>query len=299
MNRIKVMGLCLVAVFALAAVAASSASASPGWYECAKAAKSGKLYTGNYVDKLCATPATKAQEEAGKENKYTLKAGIGKGKGFKGKSGATTLWTETPLGITAKVTCTGATDSGKLALPNKEYDVVAIFKGCETGGNKCASAGAKAGEIKTNNLAGELVDIASYSAGGAGTGVVLGSEAGPESPQVVFSCKVVTATVYGGIIGRHTGDLASEGKGVNKEATTKYEVGPNIGEVSAKVGETTYKWTPIVNTPFVEGSVTPVILESGLCGEEVKTLLGIECAPPIPSGQEQTAVDKGEALEIQ
>ncbi len=291
MNRIKVMGLCLVAVFALAAVAASSASASPGWYECAKAGKSGKLYTGTYVDKLCATHATKAQEEAGKENKYELKAGVGKGKGFKGKSGKTTLYTTTPLGITAEVTCTGATDSGKLALPNKEYDVVAIFKGCEAQSNKCTSPGAKAGEIKTNNLAGELVDISGGY--GGGTGVVLGAEAGAESPQVNFNCKIVEATVYGGIIGKRGGDVGA----INKESTTTYSVAPNIGEISAKVGEKKYKWTPLTNTPFVEGSASPVILESALCGEEVKTLLGIECAPAIPSGQEQVATDKGEALE--
>ncbi len=284
-------GMSLIAVFALAAAVASSASASLGWYECAKAAKSGKLYTGHYIDKLCATPATKAQEEAGKENKYDLKAGIGKGKGFKGKSPSATLWTETPLGITAKVACTSATDSGKLALPNREYDVVAVFKGCETGGNKCASAGAKAGEIRTNTLAGELVEIASYA--GGGTGVELSAEAGPEHPQAVFNCKVVTATVHGGIIGRRT----SASAGVNKETTITYSVGRYIGEVSAEVSGKEYKWTPIVDTPFVEGSLSPVVLESGLCGEEVKTLLGVECAPPIPSGQEQTAVDKGEALE--
>ena len=42
MRRIQTMGLCLVAVFALAAMAAASASAAtPTWYECAKAAKSG------------------------------------------------------------------------------------------------------------------------------------------------------------------------------------------------------------------------------------------------------------------
>ena len=37
-------------------------------------------------------------------------------------------------------------------------------------------------------------------------------------------------------------------------------------------------------------------LATGLCGEQVELLLKKECAPPIPSGQEQVVTDKGEAL---
>ncbi len=290
MKRTRILGLCLVAVFALSAVIASSASAAPGWYECAKAAKNAttKKYEGKFIDKYCATEASAKEAEEGKTNKYELKAGIGKGKGFKGKTTAkATLYTTTPLGITAEVSCTSASDSGKLALPNIEKEVVAVFKGCETGGNKCSSAGAKAGEIKTNNLAGVLVNIAAI--GGGGIGVELGSEAGPASPQVIFSCKVVTATVYGGIIGRRTSAAA---KGTSKESTTTYSVGKFLGEVEAEG----YKWEPITNFPLIEGSPKPVYLASGLCGEEVELLLKKECAPPIPSGQEQVVNDKGEAL---
>ena len=68
MNRIRVMGLCLVAVFALATVAASSASASPGWYECAKATKDGKVYNRPLHAKSCARTS---QVETG--GKYELK----------------------------------------------------------------------------------------------------------------------------------------------------------------------------------------------------------------------------------
>ncbi len=48
MKRIRIMGLCLVAAFALTAVIASGAQA--GQYGvCGKAAKVGKSYTGKYI----------------------------------------------------------------------------------------------------------------------------------------------------------------------------------------------------------------------------------------------------------
>ncbi len=54
MKRIKIVGLCLVAVFAFTAVAAASASAEPTYKTCVKAAKNAeKKYTGGYNDKAC------------------------------------------------------------------------------------------------------------------------------------------------------------------------------------------------------------------------------------------------------
>ncbi len=55
MKRIKIVGLCLVAVFAFTAVAAASASAEePTYKACVKAAKNAeKKYTGGYNDKAC------------------------------------------------------------------------------------------------------------------------------------------------------------------------------------------------------------------------------------------------------
>ena len=251
--------------------------------------REGKTYLGHDGEKTCAAKSYKA--EGG--GKYELKNGIGKGKGFKGADvGAATLYTTTPLGLTAEVKCTGEKDSGKYALPNKEYDVVAEFKGCESGGNKCSSAGEKkAGTIKTNNLAGELVNVSPLV--GGGKAVELGAEAGPASPQVAFDCKVVKATVYGGILGIHT---SAAPEGVSKESFTTYSVNKYLGVVKAEG----YEWEPVTNQPLIEGKeAEPVFLASGLCGEEVELLLKKECSPPIPSGQEQVVKDKGEALIVQ
>src|ERR1700688_198627 len=121
MKRIRIMGLCLVAVFAITAAAAASASAAPAWYECAKAVKIGKTYTGKYTDKACTTTSP---TETGK---YELQPGIGKGKGFKGKGGKAILHTVIPGKGDIKVECASFKDEGKVAVPNKELGVKSTF----------------------------------------------------------------------------------------------------------------------------------------------------------------------------
>src|ERR1700742_3734355 len=92
MRRIKMMGLCLVAVLAVAAVAVSSASAAlPEYKVCAKATKVGKTYTGEFTDKLCSA------KSGTKEGKYELESWeAAKKKGFKGKNGVSTLTSYIP-----------------------------------------------------------------------------------------------------------------------------------------------------------------------------------------------------------
>ncbi len=85
MKRFKIVGLCLIAVFALTAVFAGSASAAaPEYFTCLKATTKNK---GNYSDKECFTPATATPEvkESG-TGKYERGAwNAGKKTTFKGK----------------------------------------------------------------------------------------------------------------------------------------------------------------------------------------------------------------------
>jgi hypothetical protein len=58
MKRIRIVGLCLIAVFALSAVASSAASAAPPeFFTCVKAVPKN---TGNYTEKECFTKASPA-----------------------------------------------------------------------------------------------------------------------------------------------------------------------------------------------------------------------------------------------
>src|SRR3954453_18053267 len=131
MGRMRVLGLVLVAVCALAGIVASGASAAPEWKGCVKTEPKN---TGKYTDKLCTV------ESSTSEGKYELVPSVGKGKGFKGKGGATILHTKNPRnpeqhGIPGpedvEIKCTGVKYEGKLALPNLIKEAVFEFKGCK------------------------------------------------------------------------------------------------------------------------------------------------------------------------
>jgi hypothetical protein len=287
----RILGLALVAVFALAAVVASGASAAPAWKECAKTAKNAeKKYTGKYTDKLCTAEASPAEVAEGKHNKYELQAGVGKGKAFKVKGGAATLHVIIPAtgkgafpgGAHVEVKCTSFKGGGTAALPNKVEKVTSEFKGCTVLAAPCQS-GTKKGVIKTNSLNGEMIDIE----GGSGVGSLLKGESSPVLAN--FTCtEVATSNVLGSVIAEHTGNVGT----INKESVDHFVVGPGLGEVEYAPGA---KYTPLVNIPTHQ--------TGGPNGEhflltEITEAGHTEPAGTLPSGQEGTAADKGEALEV-
>jgi hypothetical protein len=130
----RILGLTLVAVFAFAAMTAAGASASkPQWKFCQKAAVKG---TGEFSDKACSI-------SAGGTGNYNLVAGIGKGKGFKGKGGEATLHNVIPGKGDIKVICASFKDSGSVAAPSGVFNVKAEFKKCKSLGAPCKTEGGK------------------------------------------------------------------------------------------------------------------------------------------------------------
>jgi hypothetical protein len=146
MKRFKIVGLCLVAVFALTAVMASGAQAGQ-WGTCGKAAKEGKKYTGNYTDKLCST------KSATKEGKYEWVPNAANIP-FTSEGGASHL-----KGAAGEIACEHGTDSGTLEGATKDTDVFKFF-GCKLKPFElvCKSYGAAEGEIVTNTLASLMID---------------------------------------------------------------------------------------------------------------------------------------------
>jgi len=148
MKRMKILGLCLVAVFAVVAYAASSASALPEVIRCIEKTP------GKYSDSNCTKKAA-GKFEISKEYPNA---------GFKGTSGEAFLETESGT----KITCSSSSASGKWdadfggtgkPTPIKEVEtVVATFKGCTLGVAKknCETKGQPTGEIITNSLLGPL-----------------------------------------------------------------------------------------------------------------------------------------------
>jgi hypothetical protein len=146
-KSIRTIGLCLIAVFAIGAVAAASASAaeSPTFKSCVKGTKVGKTYIGHYTSKEC-TPASKVETGG----KYELAEVEGVPVTVKGK--ATTLTLKGKV-----VKCKKAKGTGEIIGAEAEFLTV-TFEGCGINGNKkepCTTTGHTAGTIVTDEMIGE------------------------------------------------------------------------------------------------------------------------------------------------
>jgi len=277
MKNLRILGLALVAVFALAAVGVSSASAAPGWFECAKQKE------GKFSEKACVAPGS------GKTGKYELKPGVGKGKAGKTSGTAAELVVVVPAtgkgalpeGGEVKVKCTSYKGVVTAALPNLVEKSTTEFKGCKALGSPCQS-GTKKEVIKTNALDGELGDIE----GGSGDGVLLKPETGTALAN--FTCtELATNNVLGSVIAEQTGDIGT----ISKESTDHFVIAPGLGEVEYAPG---HKYTPLVNNPthFTGGAPGEHFLSSEI------TEAGSTETHTLPSGQVAEAKTKGEALEV-
>jgi len=265
MTRMRILGLALVAMFAIAAIGAVSASANPAWYECAK---------GTGWEKGCETTGP---------GKFQLKEGVGKGKEFKGKGGLAILHNVIPGKGDIKVECASFKDNGKVADVGgvgKEFGVKSTFSKCKSLGAPCAS-GAKKETIATETLAGNLgwINKSKKEAGAS-----LFNETTPNTGFLAqFECTgLAKVRVHGGVIGAQTGDVEK----FAKETEAIFTVGPFLGEL--KPG-----YTPLTNLPAFEEEAVGVLLTE-LNGPETGNTWQPEGG--LPSGQEGTAKNKGENL---
>jgi hypothetical protein len=171
MKRMRIMGLCLVAAFAISAIGAVSASALPEIGRCV--AKAG----GKYADAGCKVKAAK-----GKGVTEWLKGGGGSKLGFSVVGGVGELETESGT----KVVCQASTASGLYKETSgaiKEVQkVVARFTTCELPllTAVCTTKGAAAGEIVTNSLKGPLGYISKAK-------LEIGQELTPETKKGAFT----------------------------------------------------------------------------------------------------------------
>jgi hypothetical protein len=253
------LGLCLVAVFAFGAIAASTASAAePALYECAKLKKNAKTkkYEGKYTNKTCSTVSEKSEGE------YELQEGIGKGKEFKGKGSAGDLEV---IGV-GEVQCTKSADTGKFNSPKTADDVKVTFTGCSTLGHKCESAGAASGEIKTETLEGEVGYLNKAT---PLVGVDLKPQSGIYLAQFTCNPEELNLRVRGSVIG----EVLPPYNHFTKEATLKFHS-----------HDGTQEWES-----FEGGLKDTLVAES---------CFGCEPSGEAPSGESQVVVNKGEELEL-
>lgn len=271
MKRMRILGLALVAMFAVAAIAASGASANPTWHACVKAEPKN---TGKYSDKACSV-------EVPGTGKYELVEGIGKGKKFKGKGGLAILHNVIPGKGDIKVECQSFKDEGQVAVPNKVFGVKSTFSKCKSLGAPCSS-GVKKETISTETLAGQLGWL-NKEANAAGESLF--NEATPSVGFLAqFECEgLAKVRVHGGVIGAVTPVGV-----ISKESSSIFSVGPYLGELGPG-------YTPLVNPPAFEEEAVGVLMTE-LNGPETGNTWQPEGG--LPSGQEGTALNKGESLEI-
>ncbi len=250
MKRINIMGLCLVAVFAMSAVLAASASAATPEYKWCVAQKKG-----NYTESGCLTVAEKkgkpdhkggyeaktvgacvAQKKgnftesacetvAEKKGKPDHKGGyelIPPGGEFTSTLGTSTLVTHSTTGTPEDVVCTGGKDAGEITGPSSDEETI-TFEGCEASGNKCENVGA--GKIETERLGSYLLAIpfpAETEVGDFLTSL--------RSNVAVFTCGAETVELTGEVIGK----IANTGGG----ETISFSVSGGHQEVFGYAGYT-------------------------------------------------------------
>ncbi len=272
MKRMRILGLALVAVFALAAVMAAGASAvKPTWKVCVKAEPKN---TGEFSNKECTT-------SAGGTGKYNLVAGIGKGKPFKGKGGKAVLHNVIPEKGDIKVECESFKDAGEVVAPSGVVNVHSEFKKCKSLGFPCKTEGGKKETITTELLAGELGWL---DKGHTQAGESLTSQAAPGTGFLAqFECEgEAKVRVHGAVIG-----FVSPSHVVQKESVSSFAVAEyGIGQPNS-----------LSNPPAFEEGAEPVgVLLTELNGKETGNTWQPEGG--LVSGQEATAINKGEALGI-
>jgi hypothetical protein len=147
MRRIRIAGLCLMAVCAMSIIASSTASAAaPEFGRCIK--KAVKSLPG-YSDSKCTKEAVEA-----KKGSYEWLPGPGAKNKFTTSGGAATLATKG--GKT--VTCTSEKSGGEYITggDNKHESTTVEFAGCKSNGFACTTVGKASGELVTNELLGEV-----------------------------------------------------------------------------------------------------------------------------------------------
>jgi hypothetical protein len=153
------VALGLIAVFASAALFAASASAEAPEYGRCLAHAGGKWKNGG-----CTAAAKQGEFEwypsegkaaNGEENPVVNRA-------FTSKSTEGTLIRlegtgEASGGVKQKVVCKGETSSGEVTGPKTNVVNKVVFTGCESSGGKCSTFGAAEGEVRWNDIEGQLV----------------------------------------------------------------------------------------------------------------------------------------------
>ena len=238
--RIRIIGLCLVAAFAISAIAAAGAgAANPEFGRCLKVTPKS---LSNYTTAKCTilaseAPGTEAEKLAKGNWKWFPAFGGEKPlvkAGFTAALKPTTIATlETKAGT--KVTCKKLTAKGQITGLKTISGSQTDFSECESGGIKCNTAGAGIGVIKVKELEGELGVITSVVPHTKDKiGNVLwpkGGTATSGAEFVEFECGTLTVKVKNSVISPVTSNA------MKLSATVKFTAAKGVQKPTKFAGE--------------------------------------------------------------
>jgi hypothetical protein len=218
-RRIRIVGLCLIAVFALSAVIATAAQAETQFGQCVKTLKVGKVYKGQYTNKECTAKATPEEEAlGGKTNKYKWEGGPGHKATFLAKGKTVTIM----VGA-VEVSCKKSSGLGTVRN-SQNISATLTFTTCTQPKNeneKCQTPKAESGEIETKELIGTVVEKPSKEVLISYERKVSGNEGNPEEPWMEFTCFGRKFTITGTLAVKATTELNKMSKrgGIKASAT--------------------------------------------------------------------------------
>lgn len=156
MRRIRVVGLCLVAVLATGFAAASASAEAPEFGQCLKIVKGGEKTLSLYDSAKCIKHASEdvgTEAEKLKKAKYEWVPGPKAGENSFTRAGGVVTAVDT---TGRSLTCQSEEATGHYIVGgnNKEEELNVTFKKCETGGITCTTKGRAPGELVLEPLIG-------------------------------------------------------------------------------------------------------------------------------------------------
>jgi hypothetical protein len=175
MRRIRITGLCLVAVLAIgAAVTASASAEAPEFGQCLKKAEVGGA---GYSDSKC-------NKAVGFGAKYEWVPGF-----LAGENTFTMAGTVSTMKLAGgnTLTCTKWDGTGEYVIgtDNKHFTLMLNLKGCKMGPYTCTTSGKASGELTFNPLVGE---VGFENSAETKTALKLEAAPGQEGFLIKFSC---------------------------------------------------------------------------------------------------------------
>lgn len=205
-RRIRIVGLCLIAVFVLGAVVATTAQAGVELGKCGKVVKTGQGkngFKGRYKDKICSKAEEATPEEiglGGEKNKYEWHPGAGGNGTFTGKGKEIKITTGSLEVVCKTGSATGAIRGAQT------LEVTFKFNTCQQPKNekkKCGTHGKELGEILSDKLLGQLSEGPKKEPLFTFAHLKAGVQ-NPEEPWMEFECIEKKFTVTQSLSGKST-----------------------------------------------------------------------------------------------